>query len=226
MTSQDTADGKIQALERAMLAECLKGILGTCGSETARRSALQRRQTDLIEPDKKDKGGNGDLLQNHFQTTSLFFSLCHGLHGLLFSLISGNFPGIRNILSITGIQSVNHLTHSGIDILIRKDLLGRIHEKKVYPTLYRQQMLLPAPTLTNAALQKIAFHRTLEHLLRDRHHDPIEAGLRSCKAQIAQARNIAVLTFGKKPRDACLAAQSFFLRKRIRTLAVHDYLDR
>ena len=92
MTSQDTADGKIQALERAMLAECLEGILGTCGSETARRSALQRRQTDLIEPDKKDKGGNGDLLQNHFQTTSLFFSLCHDCTDYSFPSLAGTSP--------------------------------------------------------------------------------------------------------------------------------------
>lgn len=101
--------------------------------------------------------------------------------------------------AITGIQSVNHLTNSDIDFLVRKNLLGRIHEEQVYPTLNRQQMLLPAPTLTDTALQKIALDCALEHLLRHRHHDTVRLSLSPGQTQIAQARHIAVLTFGKKP---------------------------
>lgn len=49
MAAEDAAYGKIHALERTVLAECLKCILGTCGSEAAGR-LLQRRDADLIEP--------------------------------------------------------------------------------------------------------------------------------------------------------------------------------
>ena len=77
MASKNTTDGKIQAFEGAMLAEYLKGILGTCGGETARWAAFQRRQAHLIEPDKKDKRCYGDFLQHRLRTSSVFTFACH-----------------------------------------------------------------------------------------------------------------------------------------------------
>lgn len=35
VAAENAAYGKIETFERAMLAERLKGVLGTCGSETA-----------------------------------------------------------------------------------------------------------------------------------------------------------------------------------------------
>lgn len=67
MASEDAAQGQIEALERAMLSECLQGVLGTCRGETTGRAALQRRQTYLIETDQEDERSNGNLLQNRLE---------------------------------------------------------------------------------------------------------------------------------------------------------------
>ena len=64
VAAEDTADRKIQSLDGTMFAECLKGILRACWSETARRAAFQRRYADLIESDQKHERGYGHLLQS------------------------------------------------------------------------------------------------------------------------------------------------------------------
>ena len=64
VATEYTAYGKVQALDGAVLAECLKGILRACWSETARRTAFQRRYADLIESDQKHERGYRHLLQS------------------------------------------------------------------------------------------------------------------------------------------------------------------
>lgn len=101
--------------------------------------------------------------------------------------------------AIAGIQGLDDLADCGIDLFIGKNLLGRIHEEQVEPSLYSQKMLLPAPTLTDTPFQEVALDCALEHLLRHRHHDTVHFRIGTGKAQITEARHIAVLTFGKKP---------------------------
>ncbi len=60
MTTQKASDSKIESLERTMLAECLQRIGGTGRSESACRR-LERRNTDLIESDEKDKRSDCNL---------------------------------------------------------------------------------------------------------------------------------------------------------------------
>ena len=67
MAAEDTAYGKVQAFERAVLAKGFEGILRACRSEAARRSALKGRQAYLIEPDKEDKRSNGNSLHSCLQ---------------------------------------------------------------------------------------------------------------------------------------------------------------
>lgn len=64
MTAEDSAYGKVESLEGPVLAEGLKGILGTGRRKTTGRTALQRRQTDLIEADKEYERSYRNLLQD------------------------------------------------------------------------------------------------------------------------------------------------------------------
>ena len=85
-------------------------------------------------------------------------------------------------------------------------------------------MLLTTPAFTYPALQKIALYRSLEGFFGNRDHHTVKFSILSTKAKIPHARHIAVLSFGKKLGDGRLAAQSFFFRKSIRSVSVHDVI--
>ena len=87
-------------------------------------------------------------------------------------------------------------------------------------------MLEPSPAFADAALQQVSLHCPFEEFLGYGNQNTVYTAVCTVKALITDGWHAAMLTFGKKLRDGRLAAQSFFLRKSIRTLAVHDYLDR
>lgn len=60
MAAEDASDGEVEALDRAMLAEGLKGVLGAGGCETA-AGLLEGRDADLIESYKKYEGRDQDF---------------------------------------------------------------------------------------------------------------------------------------------------------------------
>ena len=60
MTAQNASDREVKAFERAVLAECLKCVLGTCRSETA-AWRFERRDADLIESYQENERENENL---------------------------------------------------------------------------------------------------------------------------------------------------------------------
>ena len=54
VTAQYPPDGKVQAFQRAVLAQCLNGVLRTGGGKTA-RWRCQWRYCPLVEPDGQNK---------------------------------------------------------------------------------------------------------------------------------------------------------------------------
>lgn len=77
VAAEDTTDRQIEAFERSMLAEGFKGVLGTCRGETACRTSFQRRQADLIETYKEDKGSYGDLFECLPEISFCITGRCH-----------------------------------------------------------------------------------------------------------------------------------------------------
>ena len=77
VAAEDATYGKVETFERTMLAECLKGILGTCRSESARWATLKRRKADLIEPYQENERSDGYLL---YDLKSLIRPVFHILH--------------------------------------------------------------------------------------------------------------------------------------------------
>ena len=119
------------------------------------------------------------------------------------------------------IDLVDDLTYSLVDLLIAEDLFCGIHEKHIQTILDGQVVLLFSIAFADAALEKIAFDGSFEQFLGDGNHETIHIIACSLAAEITQPLHIAMLTLGKKHRDACLAAQSFFLRKSIAGLLLH-----
>ena len=119
------------------------------------------------------------------------------------------------------IDLVDDLTYSLVDLLIAEYLLGRIHEKHIQTAFDSQVVLLLSIALADSSFKQIALHSTLEELFRYGYHDPVLFVSCAFETEVAHVRHIAVLAFGKKLRDAGLAAQSFFLRKSITGLCVH-----
>ena len=60
MATQYPADSQIKTLDRTVFAECLKGILGTCGGEAA-AWRLERRYAYLIESYQEDEWKGKDF---------------------------------------------------------------------------------------------------------------------------------------------------------------------
>lgn len=86
VTAEDAADSQVKAFERAVFTESLKGILRAGRSKPACRTAFQRRQANLIEPDKKDKRENGDLFKKAiFPFIIILCSHCYSLGELSIS---------------------------------------------------------------------------------------------------------------------------------------------
>ena len=140
-----------------------------------------------------------------FLTTPLIFS-----HVLLIFL---RFAGVVDL--------VYYLTYGCIDLLVTQNFLCGIHEKHIQTILDGQVVLLFSIAFADAALEKIAFDGSFEQFLWDGNHETVHIIACSLAAEITQPLHIAMLTLGKKHRDAYLAAQSFFLRKSIAGLLLH-----
>ena len=82
-------------------------------------------------------------------------------------------------------------------------------------------MLESTPAFSDPAFEEVALYRSLEQFLR--YGDKYSVALLSVigKIDVAHRAGVAVLSAGKKPFDALLAAQSFFFRKSISGAAVH-----
>ncbi len=63
MAFQDSAEGKVEAFERAVLAESFEGVLRASGGEAA-AWGLERGDADLVEAYQEDEGGYGGLLED------------------------------------------------------------------------------------------------------------------------------------------------------------------
>ena len=119
------------------------------------------------------------------------------------------------------IDLVDDLTYSLVDLLIAEDLFCGIHEKHIQTAFDSQVVLLLSIALADSSFKQIAFYGALEELFRYGYHDPVLFVSGAFEAEIAHVRYIAMLAFGKKLRNAGLAAQSFFFRKSITGLCVH-----
>ena len=82
-------------------------------------------------------------------------------------------------------------------------------------------MLEPSPAFADAAFQKVAFYSSFEKFLWNRDKQAVGVLPVVCCIYEADLSDAAMLSFGKKPFNAFLAAQSFFLRKSIRRVCVH-----
>ena len=65
-------------------------------------------------------------------------------------------------IPIFRIQIIYNLTDCGVYFLIGEDFLGRIDEQDVDVSFQGKHMLLTAPAFADTALEKVAFHCTLE----------------------------------------------------------------
>ena len=119
------------------------------------------------------------------------------------------------------IDLVDDLTYSLVDLLIAEDLFCGIHEKHIQTAFDSQVVLLLSIALADSSFKQIALYGALEELFRYGYHDPVLFVSGAFEAEIAHVRYIAMLAFGKKLRNAGLAAQSFFFRKSITGICFH-----
>jgi hypothetical protein len=82
-------------------------------------------------------------------------------------------------------------------------------------------MLELSPTFADTTLQKVAFYSPLEEFFWYGYKDSGHLLSIVGKISVTESADIAMLTMGKKPVDASLAAQSFLFRKSIRGVPVH-----
>ena len=125
------------------------------------------------------------------------------------------------ICSALFIDLFDDLSYSLIDLFVAEDFFCRIHEKHIQTAFDSQVVLLLSIAFADSSFQQIALYCALEELFRYGYHDPVLFVSGAFEAEIAHVRHIAVLTFGKKLRNAGLAAQSFFFRKSITGICFH-----
>ena len=135
---------------------------------------------------------------------------------LIFSHVLLTFLRFARVVDL-----VYYLTYGCIDLLVTQNFLCGIHEKHIQTILDGQVVLLFSIAFADAALEKIAFDGSFEQFLGNGDHETVHVVVCSLTAEITQSLHIAVLTLGKKHRDAGLAAQSFFLGKSIAGLLLH-----
>ena len=113
---------------------------------------------------------------------------------------------------------LDNLSDACVNLLVCLNFLGRVDEKYIHSVLHRNIVLLLSPTFSYAALEKIALHGSLEHLLGYRNHDSI--GVRTSAGGIdePQPGNIPVLALGKKLADGSLSAEPFLFGESVRSL--------
>ena len=125
------------------------------------------------------------------------------------------------VCNVLFIDLVDDLSYSLVDLLIAEDLFCGIHEKHIQTAFDSQVVLLLSIALSDSSFKQIALYGALEELFRYGYHDPVLFVSGAFEAEIAHVRHIAVLAFGKKLRNAGLAAQSFFFRKSITGICFH-----
>ena len=119
------------------------------------------------------------------------------------------------------IDLIYDLSYGLINLFVAEDFFCRIHEKHIQTAFDSQVVLLLSIAFADSSFEQIAFYGALEELFRYGYHDPVLFISCAFEAEIAHVRHIAVLTFGKKLRNAGLAAQSFFFRKSITGICFH-----
>ena len=119
------------------------------------------------------------------------------------------------------IDLIYDLSYSLIDLFIAEDFFCRVHEKHIQTAFDSQVVLLLSIAFAYSSLEQVALYSTFEELFRYGYHDPVFLVSCALEAEKAHVRHIAVLAFGKKLRDAGLAAQSFFFRKSITGICFH-----
>ena len=119
------------------------------------------------------------------------------------------------------IDLVYDLSYSLIYLFVAEDFFCRIHEKHIQTAFDSQVVLLLSIAFSDSSFQQIALYSTLEELFRYGYHDPVLFVSCAFEAEVAHVRYIAMLAFGKKLRNAGLAAQSFFFRKSITGICFH-----
>ena len=113
----------------------------------------------------------------------------------------------------------------GVDILICHDFFCGIDEQDVHSMFGCDKVVLePAPAFADASFQKIALYCSFEEFLRNGNQNAAEFFSVVCSMDITNRAYTSVSAFSKKSLYGFLAAQSFFLRKIIWSLPVHDYL--
>ena len=135
--------------------------------------------------------------------------------------MKGDMAIFLMICSTLLIDLIYDLSYSLRDLFVAEDFFCRIHKKHIQTAFDSQVVLLLSIAFADSSFQQIALYCALEELFRNGYHDPVLFVSSAFEAEIAHVRHIAVLTFGKKLRNAGLAAQSFFFRKSITGLCVH-----
>ena len=125
------------------------------------------------------------------------------------------------VCNVLFIDLVDDLSYSLIYLFVAEDFFCGIHEKHIQTAFDGQVVLLLSIAFADSSFQQIALYSTLEKLFRYGYHDPVLFVSGAFEAEIAHVRYIAVLAFGKKLRNAGLAAQSFFFRKSITGICFH-----
>lgn len=75
MAAEQSAGSKVETFERAMLPECLQGILGACRRKAA-GWRFERRDADLIETYQENEGTDGYLLDDSQEFMLLLLHFC------------------------------------------------------------------------------------------------------------------------------------------------------
>ena len=125
------------------------------------------------------------------------------------------------VCNVLFIDLVDDLSYSLIYLFVAEEFFCRIHEKHIQTAFDGQVVLLLSIAFADSSFQQIALHSTLEELFRYGYHDPVLFVSGAFEAEVAHVRYIAMLAFGKKLRNAGLAAQSFFFRKSITGICFH-----
>lgn len=140
-----------------------------------------------------------------FLTTPLIFST--------FRFIFLRFDGV--------VDPFDDLAYGGVYLLVGHYFLGVVCKKHIQATFDGQVVLLFPVAFADAALEQIAFYGPFEELLWDRDHNTVHVVACFLAEDKAHSGHTRELALGKKHRNACLAAQSFFFRKSIAGLLLH-----
>ena len=141
------------------------------------------------------------------------------------SIINGKTATLRIPLRIfsafTGIDLFYDSAYDAIDAFIVENLFCGIYEQDVCTPFEPDFVLESSPAFADASLEEIAFYCSLEQFFR---HGNKQSGVFQTvifEVDVTQSTFITVLSSGKKPFYASLAAQSFLFRKSIGCCRVH-----